>query len=524
LAVIGADAGSAPVTTGNGSSQVTAPFVSTPLAAIRRRAGTGVSVTYADGGSTTGDLPAVPTSLLTPAVGRGHGLTLTLNRDGAVPGTDVVQSIEPTVDATLSPHPTAHPLPPGVASTTPVEHRPRRLRLPTTLPGGGGSLSLGGSLFTPRSHIVLPAGWSDASADWTGTLTPPSTGLYTFSLQGSGAATLTLDGQTAVSDPLSHATGRWSQTVPLVGGHPYRFDLSWEPVDKTTPSGETTVTPSTLTLGFGEVSGQIARAVAAARRSDVAVVFASDYNSEAFDRPSLSLPGDDDALIAAVAAANPRTVVVLNTGGPVLMPWLGAVAGVVEAWYPGEKDGAAIAALLFGDIDPSGRLPVTFPASQELSAVHSLSQWPGVDYTTTFSEGLDIGYRYDHATGVRPLFPFGFGLTYTRFALSRALVHRSPAGATLTVHVRNTGDRSGTDVVQAYLTDPATAGEPPAQLVAFFPVTLAPGERRVVTLAVPRTAFEAFLAGAWTTVPGRYTLSVGQSSSDLPLSVSLTAP
>ncbi len=112
------------------------------------------------------------------------------------------------------------------------------------------------------------------------------------------------------------------------------------------------------------MSGRIDAAVAAARRADVAVVFAGDFNSEAFDRPSLSLPGDENALIAAVAAANPHTVVVLNTGGPVLMPWLAQVQGVMEGWYPGEQDGAAIAALLYGDVDPSGRLPVTFPAQR----------------------------------------------------------------------------------------------------------------------------------------------------------------
>ncbi len=220
---------------------------------------------------------------------------------------------------------------------------------------------LGRSHFTTRSHIVLPAGWSDVLATWTGSLTPPQSGLYTFSLQGTGGASLTLDGQAAVSDTLTHARGRWSETVSLVGGHPYKVHLDWAPIAKSTPSGESSLTPSSMTLGLSYVSDQISAAVAAARRASVAVVFAADYNSEAFDRPSLSLPGDQDALISAVAAANPRTVVVLNTGGPVLMPWLGSVAGVIEAWYPGEEDGDAIAALLFGDVDPSGRLPVTFP-------------------------------------------------------------------------------------------------------------------------------------------------------------------
>jgi beta-glucosidase len=387
---------------------------------------------------------------------------------------------------------------------------------------GTGLLQAGPSL--GRTHVVLPPGWSDVSATWTGTLTPPRSGLYTFSLQGSGAATLTLDGLPAVSDPLSHARGRWAQTVPLTGGHPYRVDLSWEPVDDRTPSGETTVTPSALTLGWAPVSAPIDAAVAAARHADVAVVFAGDFNSEAFDRPSLTLPGDENALISAVAAVNPDTVVVLDTGGPVLMPWLDQVRGVMEAWYPGEEDGNAIAALLYGDVDPSGRLPVTFPTGNATTGVDAATQWPGVDLTSTYSEGLEVGYRYDHATGVQPLFPFGYGLSYTRFSMSGLTLSHTAGGFALRVRVADTGNRSGVAVPEAYLTYPAAAGEPPGQLVAFRPVALTAHQARTVTLEVPASSFRAYLGGGWTTVPGTYTLAVGPSSSDLPLHVSVTTP
>jgi beta-glucosidase len=521
IAVIGADAESAPETTGFGSSRVRAPFTSIPLTALRRRVGTGAKVTYSDGGSTTRDLPAVPADLLTPASGPGHGLTMTITRTDIGSGSQPVQSFQavvPSIDVAITPHPSSSGLLPNLTPSIAVGR-------------GSDTISLGRQRLTPgeapsatRTHVVLPAGWSNVSVTWTGTLTPPRGGLYTLSLQGSGDSTLTLDGVPAVSDPLSHALGRWSQTVELIGGHPYQVHMTWKPFDNLTPAGESSVTPGTKTLGWQYVSDQIASAVAAARKASVAVVFAADFNSEAFDRPSLSLPGDEDALIAAVAAANPRTVVVLNTGGPVLMPWLGSVAGVIEGWYPGEDDGAAITALLFGDVDPSGRLPVTFPTTDAQAAVNTPAQWPGIDLTSYYSEGLEVGYRYDHANGITPLFPFGYGLDYTRFALGRLTVRRSAQAVRLTVGVTNVGKRAGTDVLQAYLTYPPAADEPPAQLVAFYPVTLSPGQRRAVTLAVPASAFRAFLTGTWTTVPGAYTLSVGQSSSDLPLSTSVAAP
>lgn len=522
VAVIGADASTEPVTAGFGSSRVIAPFVSTPLDAIRHRMGAGADVSYTDGGSTTGNLPPVPTRLVSPASGGGQGLTLTLDRrdprTGVTETGESVQTVVPTADLAMHPHPTSAQRLPGALALLPVGRSPRSLSF------ARGVQPFGPSTTPTRSDIVLPPGWSDVVATMTGTLTPHRTGLYVVSLEGSGAASLTLDGSPAVSDTLVHGNGRWSETVSLTAGHAYRVDLTWDPIDTTTPSGETNVVSSTFSLGWQFVSDQIAAAAQAAARADTAVVFAADFNAEAFDRPSLSLPGDENALIDAVSAANPRTVVVLNTGGPVLMPWLHQVAAVMEAWYPGEQDGAATAALLFGDVDPSGRLPVTFPQSQRASAISSVDQWPGVDLTATYSEGLEVGYRYNQATGVKPLFPFGFGLAYTHFALARLQARSSSAGVNLTASVTNEGDRAGTAVPQAYLTQPPSAGEPPDQLAAFATVALAPGQTRTVTLTVPSSAFRAYLGNSWTTVPGTYTLSVGQSSSDLPLSVAVAAP
>jgi beta-glucosidase len=167
---------------------------------------------------------------------------------------------------------------------------------------------------------------------------------------------------------------------------------------------------------------------------------------------------------------------------------------------------------------------VTFPTSNASAAINTAAQWPGVDLTATYTEGLEVGYRYNHATGVQPLFPFGYGLSYTRFTLGKLGVRRTASGYALTVRVSNKGGVAGTAVPQAYLTYPTAAGEPPAQLVAFAPVTLGAGASRTVTLSVPASAFQSYLDGSWSTLPGTYTLSVGQSSADLPLSTPVPAP
>jgi beta-glucosidase len=217
-----------------------------------------------------------------------------------------------------------------------------------------------------------------------------------------------------------------------------------------------------------------------------------------------------------VAAANPHTIVVLNTDGPVVMPWLDKVQAVVEDWYPGEEDGTAIAAVLTGAVDPSGHLPVTFPTSLATSGVSQASQWPGIGLTSTLSQGLEVGYRYDHATGTKPLFPFGFGMSYTTFSFSHLRVAHTGDGYALTVRVANTGHRAGTDVAQAYLTYPRPAHEPPGQLAAFAPVTLAPGTSQTVVLTVPDRLVATFQSNGWTTVPGTYSIGVGDSSASQP--------
>ena len=176
-----------------------------------------------------------------------------------------------------------------------------------------------------------------------------------------------------------------------------------------------------------------------------------------------------------MAAANPNTIVVLNTGSAVTMPWLSAVKGVLEAWYPGQEDGTAIASLLFGNTDPSGHLTVTFPTSLSEVPASTTAQWPGENGTVQYSEGIDVGYRWYNSQSLTPLFPFGYGLSYTTFSFSNLKVGSLPDGgaATVTATVTNTGTGPGADVAQLYVSDPAASGQPPRQLEGFQRVSLA---------------------------------------------------
>ena len=238
--------------------------------------------------------------------------------------------------------------------------------------------------------------------------------------------------------------------------------------------------------GHAQVSyadgSDMAKAAEVAKTAKAAIVFVNTDDSEGRDRPNLELPNHQDELIEAVAAANPNTIVVLNTGGPVLMPWVDKVSGLIEAWYPGQEDGTAIAAILYGDVNPSGKLPLTFPRTADEIPTSTAAQWPGVNGNSTYSENLDVGYRWYDAHQVQPLFPFGYGLSYTTFKVSNLRV--TPAkitGVDLTTNVqvdlrvKNTGKREGAEVVQVYVEQPGRNGEPPRQLRAFTKVNLRAG-------------------------------------------------
>jgi beta-glucosidase len=285
-----------------------------------------------------------------------------------------------------------------------------------------------------------------------------------------------------------------------------------------------------------------ASAAALAKKSQVAIVFAVQHASEGMDLKNFSLPDNQDALIEAVAAANPHTIVVLETGGAVVMPWIDKVAAVVEAWYPGIRGSEAIANLLFGDVNPSGKLPLTFPKSEadlphpvhvdppKADADHPSPKLPGVpgfigmamgigpSFDVPYDEGLKVGYKWYDAEKKPVLFPFGFGLSYTAYAYSGLAV---TPGETTTVSftVKNTGKRAGSEIAQVYASLPDPAEEPPKRLIGWTRVELAPGESKQVSVVVGRDRLTIYdeSIDEWKLVPGSYVVRVGGSSQGLPL-------
>jgi beta-glucosidase len=334
----------------------------TPAQGITARASqAGVSVTTSQGSAGDAASPTlVPSSVLAPSSGTGAGLLGSYWNNYGESGAPAVTEVDPTVDLTSPPA--------GIGAT-----------------------------------------WS---ARWTGTLTPTETGLYRFTISEAGLATLKIAGQTfgpAYREATQFIVGPsyvLQGTVNLTAGTAVPVEIDY--------SSQFGLFSHEIHFGWQTPSQSgIPGAVAAARKADVAIVFANDAQGEGMDRASLDLQGDQNELIEAVAQANRNTIVVLNTGGPVLMPWLDDVQGVLETWYPGQTFGTAIAAVLFGDANPGGRLPVTFPANanQGPAPASQPDHYPGVNGVVDYDEGLDVGYRWYDTTGQRPVFPFGHGLS-----------------------------------------------------------------------------------------------------------------
>jgi beta-glucosidase len=293
----------------------------------------------------------------------------------------------------------------------------------------------------------------------------------------------------------------------------------------------TTLAPS-ATVKFDSGSDPAA-AAALARQSDVAIVFVNQWSSEGMDLPNLSLPDNQDALIDQVAAANPRTIVVLESSTAVLMPWIKKVGAVVEAWFAGSDGAPAVANVLFGDVNPSGKLPITFPLTEaDQPPPQIVVPPPGAQgkaavmrtgvakptFTVHYTEGSQVGYKWYEAEQKPVLFPFGFGLSYTTFSYSHLQVE---PGATPTVSftVKNTGDRTGQEIAEVYAGLPASTNEPSKRLVGWSKVQLNAGESKQVRITIPQLYLSIYdeQQPGWKLVPGSYSFMVGGSSADLPL-------
>lgn len=508
IAVIGSDAGP-DVTIGlTGSAHVYATRKSVPVDAIRERAGTAIQISFARGAAGIGPLPPVPGDVLQPSPGGEKGFAAAYFSSADATGLPVVTRLEPGLqnaeqppDAFYSKLGLPVPVPFGAGAPPPSsKSKPdaKRAAAKSKAPAGQPP---------PRTDPVI---WS---ARWTGILAPPSDGTYVFSLTGSGTAQLYIDNRPVATMMRADFEQTVQGTIELKAGKGVPIEVKYSNISKILGPG--------LTLGWQPPDPSLlAEAVDAAKRSDVAIVFAAEQMGEGQDKISLSLPGDQDRLIEAVAEVNPRTIVVLHTSNPVRMPWLDRVAAVIEAFYPGQEAGSSIARLLFGDVNPSGKLAMTFPADEEQGPGAHYLDYPGDGKTVDYSEEVLVGYRWYDAKNQAPLFPFGHGLSYTTFEYSNLKITRPEKDrVVVSLRVMNTGKREGAEVVQLYLGSPAEAEEPPKQLKGFEKIRLEPGESRVVSMELGRQSLSAWDSDArdWRLYPGIYPIMVGSSSRDIRL-------
>jgi beta-glucosidase len=330
-------------------------------------------------------------------------------------------------------------------------------------------------------------------------------------LSGGGSAQVTPIGGAALDEGRPNPPG-WS---PII----------WDP---SSPLNAIRAMAPQATVTFDDAS-TVTGPIIAAAAADVAIVFVSQWTSEGMDLPNLNFTdmlslSPNDGMVASVAAVNPRTIVVLENGGAQVMPWLNDAAAVLEAWYPGQRGGEAIANLLFGVVNPSGKLPITFPASVADLPHPIIASPPGQNTTfpVPYTEGFNVGYKWYDSQSLTPLFPFGFGLSYTAFSISNAqLVDSLSAenpGFQVTFDLANTGSRAGAEVAQVYLGLPASTGEPPRRLVGWQKVYLEPGALQHVTIEVNENnsshplSYWDTASNAWRTAPGDYTVYLGNSS------------
>ncbi len=458
-------------TGGGGSSSVNPTYTVSPLDGLKNAAGK-IAIRFSEGCILPGDLTPIPSEELCPPDGKEgeHGLRGEYFTNANLEGQPVLTRVDSQVNFDWGPGSPGPDIPPDYFSVR-----------------------------------------------WTGRLTPAHSGSYTLGITSDDGCRLWLDGKLLFDYWVNQAGITRSAEVELEAGRAY--EIRAEYFEQT---GNAMVR-----LGWAYAGNRlIAEAAKLAAESDVAVVFAGisyQQEGEGFDRADLELPGEQNELIAAVARANPRTVVVLNNGTPLNMTaWIDQVPAVIEAFYPGQEGGNAIADVLFGDVNPSGKLPMTLP--RRLEDTPAFAHYPGRDGKVHYREGLMVGYRYYDTREVAPLFPFGHGLSYTEFTYSNLQIsadaNEQNYRINVSVDVANTGRRAGAEVVQLYVRDVQSSLErPQKELKAFQKVALRPGEKKTVQLALDRSALEFYdpARNAWIAEPGEFEILVGRSSRDIRL-------
>ncbi|MHB8575222.1 MAG: beta-glucosidase [Dehalococcoidia bacterium] len=364
------------------------------------------------------------------------------------------------------------------------------------------------------------------SARASATFVPEESGTHRLTLTSAGLSRLFLDGKLLIDNWTAQTRGRSfyglgssevAAEAELTAGEPHEIVLEYQsPEDGRIRGVIAGCLPPTPT-------DQLERAVALAAEADAVIVVAglnADWETEGSDRVSMDLPGRQDELISKVAAANPRTVVVINAGAPVSMPWADDVAAILQLWYPGQEGGDALADVLFGVTDPGGRLPTTYPVRVE--DVPANLTYPGEAGMVAYGEGIFVGYRGFDRRRISPRFPFGHGLSYTTFEYGPVSLDRATVGpaedVTVSVSVRNTGDRRGREVVQLYVRDlKSHLLRPDKELKGFAKLALEPGEERGLRIVLPQRALAAWdpEQHAWIAEPGEFEILAGASASDI---------
>ncbi len=476
IAVIGPNAKTAQIM-GGGSAQVNAHYSITPYAGIAAQVGDNVRLTYEIGCTNHKLLPRLDTAYITTSDST-HQFTLTYYNTLDLSGDPVYEAPTSTAE----------------------------------------QLWLGA--------VAPSVQQGNFSARMTASFTPQENGMHSFSLASAGLSRLLLDGrivldnwtqQTAGDTYFGMGSTEITTTVELLAGHVYALAVEY--------SSQDTMMLAGVRLGYlpPVTADALERAATLAANADVALLFVGlngGWEAEGYDRPNIALVGEQVALIERVAAANPHTIVVLQTGSPIEMPWLDKVAGVLQAWYGGQECGNAIADVLFGAVNPSGKLPQTFP--QRLEDNPAYINYPGEHGHVRYGEGIFVGYRYYEKKRLMPLFPFGFGLSYTSFAYNNLLLSPHTLAPnvplTISIDVTNTGQHTGKECVQVYVRDiHASVTRPPQELKGFAKVELAPAETQTVMLTLDLTtlAYWDDEQHAWVAEAGEFEIRVGSSSQDI---------